>query len=123
MKVITGILSCQNRGGRAQAIRETYFSALPSPFFFQGEPGAEPGRRGDTVVLNCPDSYEHLPRKMWWLYYYLLKHEQFNYFLKIDDDCYVYAELLNRFLSQVEKDQPSLTHYMGSRILDRKSVV
>ena len=117
IKVITGIVSCSARSEHAAAIRATFFSKLPAPFFFRGEPGAPSRRIGDTVILDCPDSYEHLPRKMFALYEHLLKHERFDYFLKLDDDSFVYTSPLKRFLANLRKQRPSLTHYMGARIL------
>jgi predicted SAM-dependent methyltransferase len=118
MKVITGIVSCTVRPLHVDAIRETYFSKLPNPFFFRGVPGTSSQRQGDTVLLDCPDTYEHLPRKMWALYEFLLKTEEFDYFLKIDDDCYVHTQLLKSFLNHLKGERRSLTHYMGPRILN-----
>ena len=118
MKVITGITSCAARPAHVEAIRSTYFAKLPNPFFFRGEPGKPARREGDTIIVDCPDTYEHLPRKMWWLYEYLLRTEQFDYFLKLDDDGYVQTKLLDIFLTRLKGERKSLTHYMGSRILN-----
>jgi hypothetical protein len=118
MRVITGIVSCAPRANHVAAIRDTYFRDLPEPFFFRGEPGSPSRREGDTLILDCADTYEHLPRKMFALYEYLLKHEDFDYFLKLDDDGYVHVESLRMFLERLRHDRPSLTHYMGTRILN-----
>ena len=69
-------------------------------------------------MLSCPDSIEHLPRKMWWLYEYLLRTVEFDFFLKLDDDGYVHTQALNIFFERLKRERRSLTHYMGSRILD-----
>jgi predicted SAM-dependent methyltransferase len=117
MKVITGILSCASRLSRTEAIRQTYFNALPNPFFFRGASGQPIQRDGDALTLDVEDTYEHLPRKMFRLYEHLLRSESFDFFLKIDDDCYVYTALLELFIRQIRTARASLTHYMGSRIL------
>jgi hypothetical protein len=113
MRVITGITTCKARQRHADAIVATYFDGLPNPFFFLGDPGKPARKEADTVLLDCPDSYEHLPRKLFALYEQVLAQQDFDWFLKLDDDAYVECQLLQIALRHLKSLPRSRSHYVG----------
>ncbi len=46
-------------------------------------------KRSATVVLDADDSYESLPGKVMAFFRHALKHEEFDWLFKCDDDTYV----------------------------------
>lgn len=60
-----------------------------SYLFVTGRPGAARTIDGDTLYVDCPDTYESLPQKTLHLVRYLVEETDAEYLLKTDDDCYV----------------------------------
>lgn len=68
-----------------------------------------------ALGLNVPEKYEALWMKAReaWLHVYERHLEQFEWFLKADDDTYVLVENLRTFLRQYD---PAHAHYFGQRM-------
>jgi hypothetical protein len=115
MKIITGILS--NSETAEQAVRTTYFDHLPNPIFIRTKGGASPKPGRQAIVLDGEDDPVLGWSSLWNLCEHLVREEDFDFFLKIPGDCHVNAEELRSFFRDLQRERPSLTHYMGPRIL------
>ena len=94
-KMLIVILTCEKYEGRADGIRGTWLPMVPDTFevlFVYGRPGLAPARDGDRLFLDCPESYEMLPRKVHALLAYAVAHLDFDYLFKTDDDTYLDLE-------------------------------
>jgi len=67
-------------------------------------------RTGDTVHLDAPDDYEGLPQKTLATIRWVHDNTRFGHMLKIDDDCFLNAELFFKSLSYKKFD------YYGRRL-------
>lgn len=98
-RVLIGILTCDKYKGRADGIRNSWLKLLPPSYrvlFIHGRPGQPEGVEGDCLFLDCPESYETLPRKVHAFLAYALRNFEFDYLFKTDDDTYLDLE---RFIS------------------------
>lgn len=94
-RVLIGILTCDKYRGRADGIRNSWLKLLPPSYrvlFIHGRPGQREGVEGDCLFLDCPESYETLPRKVHAFLGYALRHFEFDYLFKTDDDTYLDLE-------------------------------
>ncbi len=91
--VIIGILTCQKYKHKQQAIRDTWLQEVIKhniPYFFIiGRPSSRTYVDGDILYVDAPDSYEHLPRKVYKFFEFVYNHTSYSHAFKIDDDCYL----------------------------------
>lgn len=96
VKILVGICSCLSAGERRRAVRETWLSR-PVPgiecLFFAGRRTPLPDEP-DVVTLWADDSYGYLPEKGLAFYRYALKHYDFDWLFKCDDDTYLALDRL-----------------------------
>jgi len=92
-RVIIGILSCQKTGDRKRAVEATWLRDLPqknvTAYFLVGRPGRPAELSGNTLYLDCPDTYLGLPEKVLAFLEYAHTHLEYDYVFKCDDDTYV----------------------------------
>lgn len=96
-RIVVMVTSCQTGQERQQAIRETWGSRCPPNvlmYFVVGRPGQPEEVVGDTLYLDCPDTYEHLPAKTLALIRWSIHHLPFDWLFKCDDDSYCRLEQL-----------------------------
>jgi len=97
-RLIIGILSSEVTKKRAAMVRKTWLSEpLPHDvraFFLIGKAHCAPQIKGDILYLNCPDTYEHLPKKAYQFLKYAYENLDFDYIFKCDDDTYVRIDQL-----------------------------
>ncbi|ODA28082.1 glycosyltransferase [Planctopirus hydrillae] len=100
-RLIIGVLSADNEQARyrdkREAIRQTWGKDLPEDVelvFLVGRPDlvALPDKRGDMLLLPCPDDYQHLTEKTIWFCRWLVANRKFSRVLKCDDDTYVHVQ-------------------------------
>jgi hypothetical protein len=112
-KVLIGICSCVAYSDKRAACRETWLSKPADgvkAWFFVG--GGEPlPDEPDTVVLNSPDTYNELPRKVLDFFRYALAHDDFEWLFKCDDDTYVVQERLAK-LAALRPDFAGNAHFI-----------
>lgn len=86
------IYSCEKYlGDRVQAIRDTWVKDLQSrgiPYLVLTGGGNDTVDE-DVLSLDVPDNYESLPLKSLKLFEWVYKNTDYQYVLKIDDDCYL----------------------------------
>ncbi|NEO58610.1 MAG: tetratricopeptide repeat protein [Okeania sp. SIO3B5] len=91
--VIIGILTCQKYQHKQQAIRDTWLHEVIKhniPYFFIiGKPSSRTYFEGDILYVDAPDSYEHLPRKVYKFFEFVYNQTSYSHAFKIDDDCYL----------------------------------
>jgi hypothetical protein len=95
-RILIGVTSCRKHQERRDACRATWMTAPVEgirPVFFVGGGTPLPGEP-DTIVLDCPDTYEALPAKVRAFFAHALKHESFDWVFKCDDDTYVVQQRL-----------------------------
>ena len=90
MKYLIAVTTCKWRAQNANYQRMTWVQDSPVDvrFFVGSELVSEDG---DTVHLNCNDSYRGLPAKVQETCRWALEHD-YDYLLKADDDVYVRPE-------------------------------
>lgn len=66
--------------------------------FFVGA-GDHPLDEPDTVALDCPDDYDHLPAKVIGFFTHCLENFEFDWLFKCDDDTYVALDRLGQLIS------------------------
>jgi Galactosyltransferase len=98
-KVIVGIISCSKNIDKIAAIRATWVKDLEKyniPYYFIiGDPSINDYKIvGDILYVPCADSYESLLQKVCCFYKYVVGHTAYDHVYKVDDDCFVNAELL-----------------------------
>ena len=94
-RVLIGILTCDKYKGRADGIRNSWLKLVPANYrvlFIHGRPGQPAGVEGDCLYVDCPESYELLPRKVHAFLVYAHRHFDFDYLFKTDDDTYLDLE-------------------------------
>lgn len=89
LKLVVMIVACAKNVDRIEKIRASWIGDLErvgiTYYFVIGRPGRPAQVVGDILYLDCPDTYEGLPRKT----LAILEHvagSAFDYVLKIDDD-------------------------------------
>ena len=94
-RLFIAIVSCQRNSSRRQICRETWLSLLNNPnveykFFIGGQEVelTEP----DVVHLYCDDSHALLLDKHYYIYKHCLENYDFDKFLCVDDDTYVWVD-------------------------------
>ena len=91
--VIMGILTCQKYQHKQQAIPDTWLQEVIKhniPYFFIiGRPSSRTYVEGDILYVDAPDSYEHLPRKVYKFFEFVYNRTSYSHAFKIDDDCYL----------------------------------
>ncbi|MCA6215269.1 glycosyltransferase family 2 protein [Ideonella sp. B7] len=90
------VYSCRaNLASRVQAIRDSWGRSLTVqgvPWVVlvgEGDGVAPTGLAGDLLALPVSDAYEHLPDKTLALMAWVVRHTDFAYLYKIDDDCHL----------------------------------
>jgi hypothetical protein len=94
-KMLIAILACEKYQGRVDSVRGSWLPMVPDTFeilFVYGRPGQPSAREGDRLFLDCPESYEMLPRKVHELLAYAVGNLDFDYLFKTDDDTYLDLE-------------------------------
>jgi hypothetical protein len=122
------VSSEMHKRGRRDAIRAGYKRfAEEMGFrvrFFVGAPSgpdphdlasaeSEQRQNGDLVLLPFRDSYENLTLKSLAMVVYAARCGAGDYFIKTDDDVFVFAWRLRQFLGEVEQDLPMYKRALG----------
>ncbi len=101
-KILVGICSAQGYEGRRNAVRNTWLKhkkkGVTCIFFLGGKVPAD--EMDDTVGLDVPDSYNALPGKVLEFFKYALKHYEFDWLFKCDDDTYLDTSRLPDLLDE-----------------------
>jgi hypothetical protein len=92
-RIVVGILSCQKTVDRKRTVEATWLRDLPkehvTAYFLVGRPGRPAEIIGNTLYLDCPDTYLSLPEKVVAFLEYAHAHLAYDYIFKCDDDTYV----------------------------------
>jgi hypothetical protein len=116
MKLVLLIMSCKNyRETRQAAVRNTWLKHI-SPeityIFFEGtdatEQATEYHPEENRLIVNCPDTYQHLALKCKLAMEYVVRELNPDYIIKCDDDTYINPERLNTLI-------PEEVDYIGHR--------
>ncbi len=98
--ILVGICSCTSPWAkiRRDTVRETWLR-YPQPgieclFFVGGNEPIEKDEERDTVRVNSDDSYHFLPKKVLEFFRYALKHYDFEWLFKCDEDTYLALDRL-----------------------------
>ena len=94
-RLLVAILSCDKHEVRANGVRASWLRLAPVTWqvlFVHGRPGVAAGIEGDRLYLDCPEAYEHLPRKVAALVTFAKEHLDFEHLFKTDDDTYLDLE-------------------------------
>jgi hypothetical protein len=100
-KILVAICSCDKYFAKRQAVRQTWLTQKAEGIdarFFIGAVAAP--LEEDMISLPVDDGYNHLPLKMKALYAYALRHFDFQWLFKCDDDTYLKLERL-RSLTEI----------------------
>lgn len=97
-KLLIGICSCHGHEDQRTAIRETWFpknlNNVQARFFVGGGKISEP----DTIQLDAPDDYSHLPLKVRRFFQKALVDFDFDWLFKCDDDTFLVPERLQSLM-------------------------
>jgi hypothetical protein len=97
--VITCIYSDPSRTLEREAIRQTYFAGLPSPFFFMGGSPGKPRWTGDTLTMNGAGSRtDAAVSEISDLFSCLLDQSAFQYIVILRDSALARLSVLYTFL-------------------------
>lgn len=101
--MLIGCLSAWKYPARRALCRDTWIPEIKKyghdVLFLMGVPDIDaPVREHDMLALKCPDSYPTLPQRTRRFFEYALTLDWPSHVLKIDDDTFVCAERLNRFI-------------------------
>jgi hypothetical protein len=100
-EILVAICSCQKYSGKRKVIGDTWLSECVdnvTPVFFVGgeqECWTDP----QTVMVEAPDDYAHLPLKIRKFFEFSLRNFDFDWIFKCDDDTYVALDRLHSLLS------------------------
>jgi len=91
-EIVVLIPCCIKNEWKIQAARASWVESFIRMgfrcFFLLGDPALVNARLdGDTIYVPCKDNYEHLFLKLTLGYGFLYRNFEFDYLLKIDDDC------------------------------------
>ena len=97
---------------RLKAIMDTWSGKCDKALYMSGSQVVNMTDVDGLVNLNTNDSYKALwqKTKAAWLYVYLRYVDEFEWFLKTDDDTFVIVENLRYYLSELD---PGKDHYLG----------
>ncbi|CAD6195923.1 unnamed protein product [Caenorhabditis auriculariae] len=100
---------------RALAINETWLKRCDHGQIFTSEPFNDDRIPYSTVFAGIPDNYYNLFFKSRYAFYYIYKYvsQDFDWYLKADDDTYIIVEHLREYLSTLD---PNEAHYVGYRL-------
>ncbi|XP_061182117.1 glycoprotein-N-acetylgalactosamine 3-beta-galactosyltransferase 1-like [Saccostrea echinata] len=102
--------SPKNLDGKATAVKNTWAKRCNKALFFSSETNAS----FPTIGLNTTEGRQHLTAKTIQAFRYCYEHygNQFDWFLKADDDTYMIVENLRYFLSHHD---PNNLQYFGHK--------
>jgi len=109
-KVLIAVITCHKYRERADACRKTWVTKVGKRadvrFFIGRRPEDAPklDPLPDEIQLDCPDSYEYLPLKVWLMFRWATTHN-YKLVFKTDDDSYIQPDELLRTLPK--------EHYVG----------
>jgi len=92
-EIVVLIPCCMKNDWKIQAARTSWVKSFLRMgfrcFFLLGNPALVNARLdGDTIYVPCGDDYEHFFLKLTLGYGFLYRNFEFDYLLKVDDDCY-----------------------------------
>jgi histo-blood group ABO system transferase len=87
--LLIAVLTCEDYRRRADAVRSTWGRDAKNIVYVIGRPGGPEEVAGDTLYLDCPDSFEGLTQKTFALCRYARAHFDFDRLFKCDDDTFV----------------------------------
>jgi len=92
-EIVVLIPCCMKNEWKIQAARTSWVKSFLRMgfrcFFLLGDPALVSARLdGDTIYVPCGDDYEHFFLKLTLGYGFLYRNFEFDYLLKVDDDCY-----------------------------------
>ena len=87
--LLIAVVSCNAYRERADAIRNTWGRDARNIVYVVGRPGEAEEIVGDTLYLDCPDSYERLTEKTFALCRFIRSRFDFDRVYKCDDDTFV----------------------------------
>jgi len=98
-KMVIGIITCAKNADKIAAIKQTWVKDLRKQqidyYFIIGDPLLTNCKiEKDILYVPCADAYESLLQKVYCFYKYVLENTAYDYIYKVDDDCFVNAELL-----------------------------
>jgi hypothetical protein len=107
------IITCFKKIKQAMEQQNTWVSQLQSLgircLFVAGDPSLQhPELTGNYLILPVEDSYECLPKKVFYAFSFVYRHYQFRYLYKVDDDAYVNG-IYFMYLHQILEGH----HYLG----------
>jgi hypothetical protein len=95
--------TCTNNKERAQSCRDTWMPELSRKGYETMLLVGNPDQRdrfvmlGDTLHVQCPDTYAALPAKTKMITEYFVKHRDEEYMFKCDDDTYIRADTFHTY--------------------------
>ncbi|KAI6220846.1 hypothetical protein M3Y99_01588200 [Aphelenchoides fujianensis] len=100
---------------RVRAVNVTWLPRVRHGVVFTSEPLDDPNVPFRTIYAGFDDSYWSLFHKTMFGFHYAYTHisDQFDFYVKADDDTYIVAENLQRFLSTLDPEVPI---YAGFRL-------
>ena len=112
-EIVVVIITCFKKIQQATQQQNTWVRELQHLgircLFVAGDPSIKyPELTGNYLILPCEDSYECLPKKVFYAFSFVYRHYSFKYIYKVDDDAYVngiYFMYLHRILDG--------HHYLG----------
>lgn len=102
---------------RIQAVRDTWLQdikAYPNveAKFFYGRGDKHVNLPEDSILLDCPDDYAHLPHKTRAICQWSLA-RGYDFLLKCDDDTFIYVD---RLLAELDINRPDYGGYLHGRV-------
>ncbi len=114
-RIVVMVISCEANRRKQESMRQTWLKDLKTAniehVFIEGNPSLDrPVHLGDTIFVNCPDTYEYLSHKVYKAIKVINKTYDPDFILKTDDDCiYNIQKILEIDLHSYE--------YIGSNII------
>ena len=111
--LLIAVVTCNAYRDRADAVRRTWGRDAKHILYVIGRPSGPEEIVGDTLFLDCPDTYESLTQKSFALCRYIRDHLNFDRVFKCDDDTLVNVAALEAahcpadFFGYVHSETPS----------------